>query len=141
MIKVRVYILRNQGNQKIRLSLNKRQFYYGISVLLYKLSLDFLYVYAVNPIYSYQGFILNTRLYKYIISTFLVLLMINHILRLYNKGKSSSLIILILNLIYFIPGCTLYAMAGIDDMYFAFFALYWIMIMLWQKYLPKITLY
>lgn len=129
-----------QNNLNNKLSINKKRFFYMISIMLYKISLDLLYIYAVSPAYSYQGFIIEPKLYKYVISSILVVIMIKPILKLYNIEEASSLIVLILNFIYFIPGCTLYALANIDDKYFLFFVLYWILLMFWQKCFPKINI-
>jgi hypothetical protein len=104
-------------------------------LIIYKLSLDFIYLKAVSPFYSYAGMKLNVHFYKYIISTILFILLVKPIVTLYKQGNLSSLIILLLNLLYFIPGCTFYSFAGYSDNYFLFFSAYWILLMFLNRYI------
>jgi len=64
--------------------------------------------------------------------------MIPFIVNLYNNSSVSSTIILLINMIYFIPGCTLYSLSGLPDLYFFFFVLYWILLMIWQYRIPYV---
>lgn len=104
-------------------------------LILYKVTLDLLYLITVVPFYRYSGMVLNFSISKYIISTIVFILMIRPVNTLYNKGSLSSLVLLLLNLLYFIPGCTLYAFAGFSDMYFLFFTGYWLIITLLNRFI------
>ncbi|WP_300386693.1 hypothetical protein [Clostridium sp.] len=128
------------GQKKNKIIIEKNNLYNIVSLLLYKISLDILYAYVISPIYAYKGFGFKPKLYKYLISTFFFILMIKPIIKKYSKGKPSSLIILLLNLIYFIPGCTLYALADLSDIYFLWFSLYWITLMICERMFPIIPI-
>lgn len=106
-------------------------------LMVYKLSLDGVYTFAISPFYSYAGMVYAPVWWKYIISTFIVMLMSFFILRLYKIRRPSSLIVLIINLIYFIPGCTFYSFADINSIYFIYFVIYWIALTTIYFWLPS----
>jgi len=107
-----------------------------IILLLYKITLDLVFIFVVAPNYSYAGYTLDFSVYKYIISLILLALMLQPIAELLSKISPSSLIILVLNLAYFIPGCTLYALHGFTDKFFTFYTCYWILLMFFHYYFP-----
>ena len=93
--------------------------------------------------YGYSGFLLDFFAYKYVLSWIVTLIMTPSIVSLYNNSSVSSTIILLINLIYFIPGCTLYSLLGLPDLYFLFYVLYWILLMICQyqiTYVHKVTI-
>lgn len=120
--------------------LNHYQFSNTIALLLYKVAFDLLYIYVVSPIYDYEGFYLRSELYRCIISYLVFLLMIKPIVKLLDKQQCSSILLLIMNLIYFIPGCTLYSFRGFSDTYFLYFVLYWVLLMVFYYKCPVIKL-
>jgi hypothetical protein len=109
-----------------------------IILFLYKITLDLVFIFVVAPNYSYVGYSLHFSAYKYIISVILLALMFQPIAGLLSKISPSSLIILILNLAYFIPGCTLYAWHGLPDNFFVFYAVYWILLMFLHYFFPHL---
>lgn len=122
---------------------NIRNIYYKIAsyqaylgIIIFRLTLDIVYIVIVNPIYGYSGFTLDFFAYKYIISWIVTLVMLPFIVNLYNNSSISSTIILLINLIYFIPGCTLYSLNGPPDSFFLFYVLYWVLLMIWQYQIP-----
>lgn len=117
--------------------IKKRIFFSILFLILYKLSMDLVYVYIVSPVYFYQGFVYEPKLYKYVVSFFLFVVMLYPMYKLYYKNRASSKILNVLNLIYFIPGTTLYAFSDVDNKYFLFFSLYWILLLFWQAILPR----
>ncbi len=109
-----------------------------LGFVLLRLTFDLLYIVIISPVYGYSGFLLNFFLYKYIVSWIVTLVMIPFVVNLYNNSSVSSIIILLINMIYFIPGCTLYSLSGLPDLYFIFFVLYWILLMIWQYLIPYV---
>jgi hypothetical protein len=105
-------------------------------LIVYKITLDIVYLYAVSPVYEYAGMVYNPVFYKYLISTIIFVLFLKPVIHLYRIDSTSATIILLLNLFYFVPGCTFYAFSGISDYYFLFFSLYWMLLMFWFYYLP-----
>ena len=121
---------------KIYCQIAPYQAYLGI--ILLRLTFDIVYVFIVNPVYSYSGFLLEFFAYKYVLSWIVTLMMTPFIVNLYKNSSVSSTIILLINLIYFIPGCTLYSLYGLPDSYFLFYVLYWILLMIWQYQIPYV---
>jgi hypothetical protein len=107
-------------------------------VILYKITLELVYVYAISPKYQYQGFVLDFSLYKYFISSLLVLMMISPISKLYAIGNTSSVIILLISLGYFVPLSSIYALANLNNKFFLYAFIYWFLMLLFQIYLPKV---
>jgi hypothetical protein len=106
-------------------------------LLLYKITLDLIYVLIIVPRYSYTGYLVNFSVYKYVISLVVLAIMFQPIAGLIIKISPSSLIILILNLAYFIPGCTLYAFYGFSNAFFCFYAVYWSLLMFFHYYFKR----
>lgn len=109
-------------------------------IILYKIIIDLIYILNVSSKYYYNGMVFNPSLYKYIFSLLIFIFSINFVIRLYNKVTPSSLIIVILYYLYFIPGCTIYSMAGLSDLYFIFFILYWIFFLSLYLNFPNFTI-
>ncbi len=109
-------------------------------LFLYKISLDILYVIYISPAYVYSGFLYKPNLQKYIVSFLLLIFMAKHIVSFVKTNTVSSLIMLLLNLFYFVPAATLYSFAGFPDAYFLFFALYWIITMFLYNIIPNFKL-
>lgn len=113
-----------------------------VLIVLYRISLDLIYVFAISKSFAYSGFEVNIEIYKYIISMFITIVMSIPICKLINLNKASNIIVTLFNLFYFLPGCSLYALKGLEDTYFLFFCLYWLILMILQFNIspPKISL-
>ena len=86
-----------------------------------------------------MGMDYSPSLGKYLIATFIFFFASLNIISFYNDKKPSSLIILLINLVYFIPGCTFYSFSTVDNYYFLFFVLYWILLNFWSSFIPFIS--
>lgn len=111
--------------------------YIVISLFIYKFVLDFVYVNFVYPVYGSDGMTYDYRLYKYIFSLLLFITLLKPIVRLYKSEDNSSKICLVLNWLYFIPGCTYYSFADVSDGYFVYFAFSWILYLFFQIKFPQ----
>ena len=111
-----------------------------LGIILMRLTLDMIYIFIISPVYGYSGFLINFFTYKYVLSWLITLVMTPFIVNIYNNSSVSSIIVLLINLIYFIPGCTLYSLLGLPDLYFLFYILYWIILMFWQYRIPYVHL-
>lgn len=95
-------------------------------IIVYRLLLDLVYIFYIHPTYNYSGMHYDFSFYKYLISlgfVFMISLTITNLLR---KEKISYFVLLLLNIMYFIPTSTLYALGGISDSYFLYLFLYWL---------------
>lgn len=105
-------------------------------LLLLKISFDFVY-FEISKLYSYSGFVWNPVAYKIFVSWLAFLVIVPSIIKLYDDKRISSTVVLFINLIYFIPGLTLYAYAGLQDIYIIFFIAYWVLLMAWSRWFPR----
>lgn len=117
---------------------SKKTIYSVFTILLYKLTLEIIYINAISPRYYYQGFIVDFSFSKYTLSTLLVLFMIYPMILLLRRANTSSIIVLLICMAYFIPGSSLYGLANLNDGYFLFFSFYWIFLMVCQFVIPSI---
>lgn len=111
----------------------------GFIIIIYKLTLDYIYYSMFVPVYSYffsVGF--HFDLGKYIFTILSLLMMIRPMLALLKRGSGSSMIILLLSLVYFIPGATIYALGDLSNNFYIFFTLYWYILVFLQLLLPRI---
>lgn len=107
----------------------------SLILVLYKLSLDAVYLFTVTPFYDDTGMTLHFSILRYLFATLLFMILLTSIKDLFSRNSISSFVLLLINLMYFIPGCTLYSFKGYSDYYFLFFASYWIILILLNKYL------
>lgn len=112
----------------------------AFGLLVYKFSLDIIYYFLLSPVYEYSGFIVNFSIYKYVLSLVLFMSLLYFIIGLYKNSAPSALILLIINLIYFIPGLTLYSFWSLEDDFFFYFALYWSLLMILHGSIPTIKI-
>ena len=107
-------------------------------ILLYKLSLDILYGCFLGRNVLNKEWPYEFQEWRYVLSTLLLVLMMKPIVRLYSRESISSLVILFMNFMYFIPGLTLYALnPTITNGYFVLFTIYWIVLMSADRLLSK----
>lgn len=106
--------------------------------IIYKASLDIVYAFGVTPFYDYKGFIMNFSLIKWVISSLFILLILPFIKLQNSRTRPSSYIVLILNYIYFIPGCTYYAFTGISDIYYVYYCLFWALLIIGYELISHI---
>ena len=117
---------------------NSRGFF--LFILLYRLSLDIVYYIGIVPYFAYQGFVMDFSIVRLAIS-YLVILIIFPLIQVSNSGmRPSNYIVLLFNYLYFLPGCTYYAFAGISNVYFVYFCLFWFLLMGMHYYIKKIKL-
>ena len=109
-------------------------------ILLYRLSLDLLYIHVISPVYAYAGFLVNFQAAPYIFTLLTLSIFTPFIIQLQGKNTPSSDIVTILNYIYFIPltsycGCYYQGLS-----FFLIGMVYWAALLIFQFWIPTITL-
>lgn len=107
-----------------------------VFVLLYRLCLDFVYVWQLSPLYGYQGFITNIDGARYLLSFAALAVFAPFIARLQQDGQPSSVMVTLLNFLYFIPLTSYYACKGTSFSFFLTAIIYWAWLLLLQYQLP-----
>ena len=121
LLKKRIHL--NFCNTKFNIKRNKK---YIFLVLLYKILLDLVYVYAISKDYAYYGLDYEQSVFKFILGyifffVFLLRFTVTHI----EKKKASNKLMFFFEIMYFIPGTTFftYSSAGLEYS-FLFIAFY-----------------
>lgn len=86
-------------------------------LIVYRISLDWIYKYTIAPYYDYMGFTLNIVEYKYLLSYVYVVLLYPFVHYLLKHPTTTSLFLIGFVVLYLVPGFSLYAVHGVDDYY------------------------
>lgn len=116
---------------------NKNQIIIDILMIcLYKLSLDYIYVEYLSPAYAYSLFTTDFNLIRYALSSITVLIFSVPILFLYRQKTASSIMVILINFIYFIPLMTYYAFIDTGIAFYIMSVIYWAIFMYCQLKFP-----
>lgn len=107
-----------------------------ISILLYRFSLDIWYIAVLAPSYSYAGFSWGGLSLKYFLSWLLLVVFSPFIAYLLNFSNASSLLVSLLNFMYFVPLSSYYGCSNVDVRLFIIAAVYWALLLTAQFYIP-----
>lgn len=125
-----------------KIFIKKNQVKTMIALIIYKITLDLVYAFFVTPNYSYTGLNFDFSLRRYLVSSGIFLLMIFSLLKIMESKRPSSYIVFLINLIYFIPGCTLFALStNGSSQYFLYYTLYWLIFNVLNLSIPRINLH
>jgi len=113
---------------------------YTLFILIYKFSFDLVYVYNISKSFAYRGCVLDFDLFKYICLTFLFIFFIKPTISLYSKADASSIAVLLLTFMYFIPGLSLLTLTNVGSGFVIFYFLYWALVLFWNKILVHIKM-
>ena len=81
-------------------------------ILVYRCLLDIQYCHIISFLYAYDGYSVNIISYKFLLSWIATFWLAKELVGLLGKSSYSSLFLLVLGLLYFIPGFSLYALSG-----------------------------
>lgn len=99
-------------------------------IILYKLSLDFIYFNIITDYYKHMGFIIDIDTPIYIFTWGILLISIFPLKKLFERfDKPSAIIMVIFYLIYFYPNMTFNAISG-KSSFFVFSLSYWFVLTL-----------
>lgn len=107
-----------------------------ILLIAYRILLDLQYVDIVSYLYIYDGYIVDIQRYKVFLSWIPTVLLSWQLISLCRRVSASSLFLLVLGLLYFIPGFSLYAMHGLPDDYFAYYCFSCLLLYLFNQIVP-----
>jgi len=115
--------------------------YLLLYVLLYRLSLDILYIKVLSQSYGYYGFLVDYNWFKYIASWIITLVFSILINKLATKPLlPSRVVIFFLFLISFLPASSFYGLSNKSNIYFFYLTIYWGLILFLGYFLLKRSL-
>lgn len=122
-------------SRKTSLGINRLKIIFGI--LLFRLSLDFLYYFILYPMYNIYGFMLDFKIEKYIISMILLLIVSSLLTGQIRDSRPSSSMIMFLFLLSFVPNTSLFAFMNLEYYFIMISFTYWIIFSLAYWIIPK----
>ena len=108
-------------------------FYFSILLFLYRLTLDFIYVKVISPVWEYQHFILDIDNLLLLYSYIWMLLIALYDYKLYKDNRPSSIFLFFTDLLFFIPLSSIAPLAGFSPLFFYFALSYWIIMAYMQN--------
>ena len=111
--------------------------YICIFLMIYKVLLDYIYCQYVAGVFSY--FYLDVSIINIINGWFIVIVMTAFFSKYYKQNTCSAVMVIILNIIYFIPITTYCGYGGGSSSFLIITILYWLILSLLQTKLPIIT--
>jgi oligosaccharide repeat unit polymerase len=115
---------------------NKKIEFYFIFLIIFKVLLDFSYIYYLNPNYGYMGFYLDLNYFK-LIESYIFLLLINWYLP--RKDLPSSVAVNVLNLLMVIPILSIYALKDQPRIYFYGVVISFFLLIFIVKRMPRVS--
>lgn len=112
-----------------------------LGIVTYRILLDIIYKNIIVPIFGYSGYIIKQSITLYVISWVILFLLIPLIIKSNNdQDRPSSLIILIIALIAFVPFTTMVGYGLFSWYYILCNTIYWIFLFLFHRLFLKITM-
>ncbi len=125
----------------ILLSINANPFPIQIALLLlYRLSLDILYIQLISPKFAYLGFITDIDPYKFFFSWLIILMLSPLVADLLSKRTPSSILMSGLNLTYFVPLTSYCGCTGTAMFFLLVATAYWVLLLLFQRKIPVVQM-
>lgn len=121
------------GKQKnIRLIL-----YYIVSYIIYRLTLDCSYVYAIAPYFEYQHFVVVKDVGNYVFSLVWLVLISLFDYRLHKCVRPSSSFMWFFDLLFFVPLTSMAGLAGFSKLFIVYAFVFWVLSALFYDTLPR----
>ena len=99
---------------------------FSMAYFLYRITLDYLYVYLISPVWEYNNFVLKINCSQYLLSYLWLIAIIVFDYKLYRDTRPSSLFYILLDWLYFIPLGSISPLANFPMTFFFFAFLYWV---------------
>lgn len=110
---------------------------YVILMLLYKLSLEQLYINNWSNIYRYQGVLLDYNGYK-IVASWIIFFILIAIILSFAKNDFWFIVIQLFSLFIIIPSISLYGLKNIPTIYFVYNLVFWSIFIIAAMFLSKV---
>ncbi len=123
----------------MKFKISTKRFNQFIILVLYKFTLDLVYILNIHDIYGYLGYTQHFNI-KYLFLSIFYLFLLKFIISLYNNSTISDVAVLLFSILYFIPGLTLLSFMNAEWGYIMYFLSFWILILIFQKIVKPIKL-
>ncbi|MFI8577867.1 hypothetical protein ACIGEL_19430 [Rossellomorea aquimaris] len=121
-------------------SRSKAIFFIATGIWFYRILLDYLYVQTVVPLFGYSGFHANNQINKYFLSWVILFIFTPIIIKMFKKSTLSSLIIILLSFLSFIPFTCMIAFHSYTTEFIISNIVYWLALFIFYNTIPTIKL-
>lgn len=108
-------------------------------IMVYRFSLDFLYLWLISPLFTYAGFTANLLPLNYACSVMTVFIFSPFVAKINEEKTASSIIVTLLNYLYFIPLTSYCGCKGVSVSFLLIFILYWAILLFLQCKVPVLV--
>lgn len=108
----------------------------SLSYFCYRITLDYLYVNAINPLFDYQHFVLNLNSVAYALSFIWCFFILLFDIKLLDSERPSAYIVWFIDLFFYIPLSSIIPLAGMKYSFFTYCILFWLLSSLFYLKLP-----
>ena len=110
---------------------------FAILITVYRLSLDFIYLNVISPIWDYQHFVTHVDHNMLLLSYLWIVGFVLFDRKLCIDRKPSSILLLFIDMMFFIPLSSFMPLAGVSFSFFIYCVLYWLLVVFFQHKLFK----
>ena len=115
-----------------QLILKKREWVYLLTILIYRLLLDAIYIIYINPRYEYYHFTYNPDMLCIAASIVLLWVIVRNVPILIRRGSVSDIILVFLILMYYVPYTSLFALSYHSIPYTFFVVTYFVFLVIFD---------
>jgi hypothetical protein len=109
-------------------------------ILLYRLTLDVIYVQGIAPLFGYTGFTSTLLLVPYCVSWVAMLVFAPFVAALNGKQSPSDMMFSCINYVYFIPLTSYFGCKGnVPGAFFVIGLIYWTILLAYQRWIPQVS--
>lgn len=96
-------------------------------LLLYRLSLDYIYTYIISPVFEYSHFVLSfsAPFYALVFAWFIIITIYDY--KLFIDNRPSSNLLFFIDVFYFIPFTSMASLAGFNPSFVLFGFIFWVL--------------
>ncbi len=109
-----------------------------ISIIIYRLLLDYIYIELISEVYGYSGFLNEQTNFSYNSSWILLLIFTPFMFKIIKMELFSSNVMFLLFLISFVPTSSLMRFMPMDNTFFLIYSIFWLALIFYYFVIPKI---
>lgn len=109
-------------------------------ILLYRGILDVMYVLILSPIYAYENFTVSIEPVYYLATWLVLVIFAPFVAELNNRKSPSSMLVTVINYLFFIPMTCYCGCYGADFWFFLIGIVYWACLLFFQFQIPMLQL-
>ena len=119
------------------MKLLERSYIFIISIIIYRLLLDYIYMEVIGEVFNYMGFLIDENDFSYYSSWILLFILILFMVKIVKMNLFSSNVMMLLFLISFVPMTSLMRFNPMDFNFFILYSTYWLALILYYLFVSR----